>query len=82
MALIERTAPELPYRMVDFDQHSYEAEDCFTRFMPKAKLDTAVYPIRSKSGRKILLANNKIVTALEADLDQAYVPGSLAEMLK
>lgn len=82
MALIERTAPELPYRMVDFDQHSYEAEDCFTRFMPKAKLDTAVYPIRSKSGRKILLANNRIVTALEADLDQAYVPGSLAEMLK
>ena len=82
MAIIERTVPELPYQLLDFDQHSYEAEDCFTRFMPKSKLDTAVYPIVTKTGRKVLLANNRIVTALEADLDQAYVPGSLAEMLR
>ncbi|MFL6116389.1 MAG: amidohydrolase family protein [Catenulispora sp.] len=82
MALIESTVGELPYRLVDFDQHSYEAEDCFTRFMPKAKLDRAVYPVKLASGRKVLLANDRIVTALENDLDQAYVPGSLAEMLK
>lgn len=82
MALIERTAPELPYSLVDFDQHCYEAEDCFTRYMPSDKLDTAVYPIRSKSGSRILLAHNRVVTALEGDLDRAYVPGSLAEMLR
>ena len=82
MALIENTVGELPYKLTDFDQHSYEAEDCFTRFMPKAKLDTAVRPIIAPSGRKILLANDRIVTALENDLDQAYVPGSLVEMLK
>jgi predicted TIM-barrel fold metal-dependent hydrolase len=82
MALIESTVGELPYRLVDFDQHSYEAEDCFTRFMPKAKLDRAVYPVKLASGRKVLLANDRVVTALENDLDQAYVPGSLAEMLK
>ena len=50
--------------------------------MPKAKLDTAVRPIVAPSGRKVLLANDRIVTALENDLDQAYVPGSLVEMLK
>jgi predicted TIM-barrel fold metal-dependent hydrolase len=82
MAVIENTVGELPYRLLDFDQHSYEAEDCFTRHMPKSKIDTAIYPIRNASGRKVLLANDRIVTALENDLDQAYVPGSLVEMLK
>ena len=82
MAIIESTVGELPYLLTDFDQHSYESEDCFTRFMPKAKLDTAVRPIVAPSGRKILLANDRVVTALENDLDQAYVPGSLVEMLK
>jgi hypothetical protein len=82
MALIKNSAGQLPYRLLDFDQHSYEADDCFTRHMPKSKLDSAVYPIRSAAGRKVLLANDRIVTALEADLDRAYVPGSLVEMLK
>lgn len=83
MGLIENSVGELPYKLLDFDQHSVEAEDCFTRFMAKDKLDTAVRPILSADGtRKILLANDRIVTALEADLDQAYVPGSLVEMLK
>ena len=82
MALIENSVGELPYQLTDFDQHSYESEDCFTRFMPTSKLDTAVRPIVAPSGRKILLANDRIVTALENDLDQAYVPGSLVEMLK
>lgn len=82
MPWIESTVGELPYKLVDFDQHSYESDDCFTRFMPKDKLDTAVYPIRNASGRKVLLAHNRIVNALEADLDNAYVPGSLVEMLK
>ncbi|EKF21183.1 amidohydrolase family protein [Mycolicibacterium hassiacum DSM 44199] len=82
MALIENTIGELPYQLTDFDQHSYETEDCFTRHMPKSKIDTAVRAIKAPSGRKILLANNRIVTALENDLDHAYVPGSLAEMLR
>jgi predicted TIM-barrel fold metal-dependent hydrolase len=82
MALIEDSVGELPYKLIDFDQHSYEAEDCFTRYMPKSKLDTSVYPVRLASGKKVLLANDRIVTALEQDLDMAYVPGSLVEMLK
>jgi predicted TIM-barrel fold metal-dependent hydrolase len=82
MALIENNVGELPYQLLDFDQHSVESEDCFTRFMPKEKLDTSVRPILSASGRKILLANDRIVTALDHDLDKSYVPGSLAEMLK
>ena len=83
MALIENTVGELPYKMTDFDQHSYEATDAFTRFMPKNKLHTAVRPVEVPGyDRKVLLANDKIVTALENDLDEAYVPGSLVEMLK
>jgi predicted TIM-barrel fold metal-dependent hydrolase len=82
MALIENTVGELPYRLVDLDQHSYEPDDCFTRYMPKSKIDTAVYTIRSASGRKVLLANDRIVTALEANLEEAYIPGSLVDMLK
>jgi predicted TIM-barrel fold metal-dependent hydrolase len=83
MAIIESSVGQLPYLMTDFDQHSYEAPDAFTRFMPKSKLHTAVRPINvSGYDRKVLLANDRIVTALENDLDQAYVPGSLVEMLK
>jgi hypothetical protein len=83
MALIEGTIGTLPYLLTDFDQHSYEAPDAFTRFMPKQKLHTAVRPIEAPGyDRKVLLANDRIVTALEADLDKAYVPGSLVEMLK
>ena len=84
MALIQDTVGTLPYRMVDFDQHSYEATDCFTRFMPKAKLDSAIRLIDMPSGHKALLANERIITAFEKehDLEKAYVPGSLAEMLR
>jgi len=43
-----------------------------------------VRPIMLPSGHKGLLANERIVTAFEKehDLDKAYLPGSLAEMLK
>ncbi|MGV0656379.1 amidohydrolase family protein [Mycolicibacterium thermoresistibile] len=82
MTLIPNTIGELPYKLTDFDQHFYETEDCFTRHMPKKKQDTAIRQITAPSGRKILLANERIVTALEHDLDKAYVPGSLAEMLR
>jgi predicted TIM-barrel fold metal-dependent hydrolase len=82
MALIENTVGELPYKLVDFDQHSYETDDCFTRFMPKDKIETAIYPIRNSARRKVLLAGNRIVNALEGDLDSVNLPGSLVEMLK
>ena len=52
MTLIKSTVGSLPYKLLDFDQHSYEADDCFTRYMPKDKLDTAIYPVRTASGRK------------------------------
>jgi predicted TIM-barrel fold metal-dependent hydrolase len=83
MALIENSVGTLPYLMTDFDQHSYEAEDAFTRFMPTKKLHTAVRTINAPGyDYKVLLANDRLVTALENDLDEAYVPGSLVEMLK
>jgi predicted TIM-barrel fold metal-dependent hydrolase len=83
MALIESTVGTLPYLLTDFDQHYIEAEDAFTRFMPQNKQHTAVRPVRVPGyDRKVLLANDRLVTALENDLDEAYVPGSLVEMLK
>src|SRR5215218_7100092 len=81
MAIIPNTVGKLPYKLLDFDQHSVEAEDCFTRHMPKDKLDTAIRPVISASGKKVLLANDRIVSALDHDLDTAMVPGSLAAML-
>ena len=85
MSLIENTFGALPYQLIDFDQHSYESPDCFTRHMPKAKLDTAIRPIVMPSGNKGLLANERLITAIEKEQnvdDLAYVPGSLVEMLK
>lgn len=84
MTLIKSTVGQLPYRLLDFDQHCYEAEDCFTRFMPRDKLDTAIYSVQTASGRKALIANDRLMTALETagDRDKVPVPGSLAEMLR
>jgi predicted TIM-barrel fold metal-dependent hydrolase len=82
MTLMKNTVGPLPYRLVDFDQHSYEADDCFTRFMPKGKLDTAIYPVEIPTGRRVLIANDRLVTALETIGEVAPVPGSLAEMLR
>jgi predicted TIM-barrel fold metal-dependent hydrolase len=84
MTLIKSTVQPLPYKLLDFDQHSYEADDCFTRYMPKDKLDTAIYPVRTASGRSALIANDRLVTALETagERDTVPVPGSLAEMLR
>jgi predicted TIM-barrel fold metal-dependent hydrolase len=84
MALIQNSVGTLPYKLVDFDQHSYEAQDCFTRYMPKDKIDTAVHLITLPSGHKALLANERIISAFEKeqDLETAYLPGSLAEMLR
>ena len=82
MAIIQDSVGTLPYLITDLDQHSYEAQDCFTRYMPKNKIDTAIRPIVGPSGTKVLLANDRVVTAFETDLDNAYVPGSLVEMLK
>jgi predicted TIM-barrel fold metal-dependent hydrolase len=52
--------------------------------MPKDKLDTAIYPVRTASGRHALIANDRLVTALETagERDIVPVPGSLAEMLR
>jgi len=49
MALIEVTVGPLPCKLLDFDQHSYEAQDCSTPFMPKSKIDTAVCMIELPS---------------------------------
>ncbi|WP_372349725.1 hypothetical protein [Streptomyces sp. KL116D] len=82
MALIENSIGELPYKLLD--SRPALVESCGRLLhqvhAPRDRLDTAVRPIMAADGkRKILLANDRIVTALENDLDQAYVPGSLVE---
>lgn len=37
MVIVEKIVGEFPYLITDFDLHSYEAEDCFTRFMPRRR---------------------------------------------
>ena len=37
MTLIKSSVEPLPYKLLDFDQHSYEADDCFTRYMPRGQ---------------------------------------------
>jgi hypothetical protein len=80
MAIIENGVGELRYQLTDFHQHSDELEDCSTRFVPIAKIGTAVRNISAPSCRKVLLANDRIATALEMDRDD--MPGSRVETLK
>jgi hypothetical protein len=82
MTLIKSTVEPLPYKLLDFDQHSYEADDCFTRYMPKDKLDTAIYPVRTASGRNALIANDRLVTALETAGERDTVPARLGRAVR
>ncbi|MDB5970057.1 MAG: Amidohydrolase [Hydrocarboniphaga sp.] len=76
----------LPYKMIDADQHIYETDDCFTRYLPKKIFDMgkAVHVVREegeKEGR-IFLGDQKISFFGRNPCDATGKPGALIEYYK
>ncbi|MFE5705394.1 amidohydrolase family protein [Rhodococcus koreensis] len=59
----------------------YETEDTFTRHLPEEYMHMAVAPIKRPDGREVVLAGDRVLVSLEPEFGQAYIPGSLKEML-
>jgi predicted TIM-barrel fold metal-dependent hydrolase len=77
---------ELPYAMIDADEHYYETDDCFTRHLPSKFIDEgrAVHIVRKpeeKEGR-VFIGNDKVTFYGRAPCDSTGRPGALLEYYK
>ena len=67
----------------DADNHYYEPEDCFTRYMPADRIDDAIRVVTGDDGQPTVLAGDVPFTFLTDPFgDTGAKPGSLREMLQ
>nr|NIV87789.1 amidohydrolase [Actinomycetota bacterium] len=67
----------------DADNHYYEPEDCFTRFMPADRMEEAirVVPVEG-GGRKVMVGDRPFTFLGDPFRETTAKPGSLREMLR
>ena len=67
----------------DADNHYYEPEDCFTRFMPADRMEDAirVVPVEG-GGRKVMVGDRPFTFLGDPFRETTAKPGSLREMLR
>jgi predicted TIM-barrel fold metal-dependent hydrolase len=74
---------DLPYRLVDADNHYYETRDCFTRHLPKRLHDRAIRVVPDDRGRDRIQVGDRPFTFLENwSFTHANKPGALRELLR
>jgi predicted TIM-barrel fold metal-dependent hydrolase len=77
---------DLPYRIVDADQHFYEPDDCFTRHLPKKFIDEgrSVHIVREPGERegRVFIGDDKVTFYGRAPCDTTGRPGALLEYFK
>jgi predicted TIM-barrel fold metal-dependent hydrolase len=68
---------DLPYQLIDADNHYYESRDAFTRHMPASKQHLAIH----EEGRRIVIGDRPF-TFLRHNYDRVNRPGALRQMLR
>ena len=67
----------------DADNHYYEPEDCFTRFMPSDRMDEAIRVVEDDdAGRRVMVGDRPFTFLDNPFRDTTTKPGSLREMLR
>ena len=66
----------------DADNHYYEPEDCFTRFMPANEMDEAIRVIEDEGGSRVVIGDRPFTFLKEPFSEVHTKPGSLREMLR
>jgi predicted TIM-barrel fold metal-dependent hydrolase len=79
---IEEPRVELPYRIVDADNHYYEPRDAFTRYMDLAMLDRAVRPIMDPDGTERIYVGDRMYDYSAPQYDMAPPPGQLRDLFR
>lgn len=76
----------LNYKMIDADQHLYETDDCFTRYIPKKYLEEgrAVHIVRKEgeSQGRVFIGDKKVTFFGANPCDATGQPGALLEYFK
>lgn len=73
---------QIDYRIIDADNHYYEPEDCYTRYIAPAMRDAAIRLVEDAGGRRVLVGDRPF-TFLEDPFRQTAVrPGALRDMLR
>ncbi|MDW3219678.1 MAG: amidohydrolase family protein [Acidimicrobiales bacterium] len=66
----------------DADNHYYEPQDCFTRFMPASRMEEAVRVVESGDRSEVLIGDRPFTFLSEPFSEVHTKPGSLREMLR
>ncbi len=66
----------------DADNHYYEPDDCFTRFMPPGKMDEAIRTVAGSEWPHVHVGDRPFTFLREPFSDTHVKPGSLREMLR
>ncbi|MEZ5245659.1 MAG: amidohydrolase family protein [Acidimicrobiales bacterium] len=66
----------------DADNHYYEPDDCFTRFMPSGQMDEAIRVVEDDGGSRVLIGDRPFTFLKEPFSEVHTKPGSLREMLR
>lgn len=66
----------------DADNHYYEPQDCFTRFMPAARMEEAIRVVESGDRSEVVIGDRPFTFLREPFSDVHTKPGSLREMLR
>jgi predicted TIM-barrel fold metal-dependent hydrolase len=73
--------PELPYRVVDFDNHYYEVDDCFSRHIDPKFRDQAIHPLEvpQEDGSRPWVLGDRAVQFFGANCADAIAPPGFME---
>jgi predicted TIM-barrel fold metal-dependent hydrolase len=66
----------------DADNHYYEPQDCFTRFMPANQMDDAIRVVEGDGGSRVVIGDRPFTFLKEPFSEVHTKPGSLREMLR
>jgi predicted TIM-barrel fold metal-dependent hydrolase len=72
----------LPYRPVDFDNHYYEQDDCYSRHIEPGFRDQAIRPVKSANGSRPWMLGDHVVNFFRQNpADSVARPGYMEHLL-
>jgi predicted TIM-barrel fold metal-dependent hydrolase len=76
------SAKALPYRAVDFDNHYYEQDDCFSRHIEPKFREQAIRPVKLSDGTRPWMLGDHMVSFFAANAaDSIARPGYMEKLL-
>jgi predicted TIM-barrel fold metal-dependent hydrolase len=75
------TSTALPYLAIDFDNHYYEQDDCYTRYIEPEFRDRAIHPVTIEGGVRPWMLGDQVVSWYAANAADSIAPPGALEKL-